>query len=106
MIASWDESMASRLLVKVTEVFRLRDGTVIVPDEIDFPGAKPEETIRVTLRRPDGSEVMKDAVITFPLVQPYRSTGCALTFHSTESLEIPIGTEIWLADSTDELPQT
>jgi hypothetical protein len=100
--------MASQLLVNVTEVFRMRDGTVVVPDEFEFPSAKPEDIIQVTLRRPDGSDVMKQAVICLVLANqhPYKKPGFALRFPATEKAEIPIGTEVLLEISSAAPPQT
>ena len=95
--------MVSRLLVKVTEVFRMRDGTVIVGDDFNYALINPQETVQVSLRRPDGSEIAKEAVIGIRLQQPHVSQGRTLALKATEKVDVPIGTEVWIDSPSDEI---
>jgi hypothetical protein len=87
------------LLLTVTDVFAFRNGLLIVEPEFEHPTAFGR--VQVMLRRPDGSELATTASVTLPFVNrhPYVSPGLVCAFRGLAKAEIPIGTEVWLAES-------
>jgi hypothetical protein len=86
------------LLLTVTNSFALRNGWLIVEPEFEHPTAYGD--VPVVLRRPDGTELAATASVSRPFINrhPYVPPGLACMFHGLSKADVPVGTQVWLAD--------
>jgi len=92
---------ASRLLLVVEETFTIAGRGLVVAPDADL-GAISERRIRVELRRPDGTVASAEALAQVPFVNPPppadRGLRHVLCLDGLSKPDVPIGTEIWIAD--------
>jgi hypothetical protein len=85
-------------LLTVTDTFAMGNGWLIVAPEFEHTTAYGD--VPVVLRRPDGSELVTTASVSRPFVNrhPYTPSGLVCRFGGLTKGDLPIGTQIWLAD--------